>query len=80
MGDAQDDAAGVGPQPGTGLQLLLSHVCQEPKHLASDLRIEFEEPEEDVDSVTDWIIQNGVRPALFDLNDLGGTEKNCKLD
>ena len=75
VGDAHDDAAGVGPQPGTGLQLLLCHVGQEPEHLAADLRIQFEEPEKDVDSVTDWIIQNGIRPALFDLHDLGGTGK-----
>ena len=75
VGDAQDDAASVGPEPGTGLQLLLGHVGQKPEHLAPDLRIQFEEPEEDVDSVTDWIIQNGIRPTLFDLHDLGGTGK-----
>ena len=58
VGDAHDDAAGVGPEPGTGLELLLGHAGQKAKLCAPDVRIQFEEPEEDVDSVDDWIIQN----------------------
>ena len=58
MGDAHDNAAGVGPEPRAGMELLLCHVGQEPKHRAPDVRIQFEEPEEDVDSVADWFIQN----------------------
>lgn len=79
MGDAHDDAAGVGSEPGTGLELLLGHVGQEPKLCAPDVRVQFEEPEEDVDSVADWFIQNWICPALLDLHDLGGAGKVTML-
>ena len=79
MGDAHDDSAGVGPEPGAGLELLLGHVGQEAKLRAPDVRIQFEEPEEDVDSVDDWIIQNWTCPALLDLHDLGGAGKVAML-
>ena len=75
MGDAHDDPTGVGSEPGAGLELLLGHVGQEPKHRAPDVRIQFEEPKEDVDSVADWFIQNRICPALLDLHDLGGAGK-----
>ena len=72
MGDAEHDAARVTPQPGARPELLLAHVGQEPEHLAPDLGVDLEQLEEDVDSVVDGVVKDGVSPALLDLRDLSG--------
>ena len=72
VGDPEHDAAGVAPQPGAGPELLLAHVGQERKHLAPDLGVDLEQLEEDVDSVVDGVVKDGVSPALLDLPDLSG--------